>query len=117
MPGWAATGNRFGSLPVVDATEVKHRLEAGASDWQLLDVRDDDEFAAGRVAGARQVFLGELPDRLETLDTTKRYTVMCGSGSRATIAASILARSGFESVDVWLGSFSAWTALDYPVEQ
>lgn len=64
--------------------------------------------AAGSVPGARQAFIGELPEILKKLDRGHRYTVMCGSGSRATIAASLLLRSGFEQVDLYLGSFSAW---------
>jgi hydroxyacylglutathione hydrolase len=35
---------------------------------------------------------------------------MCGSGQRATVAASVLRRAGFDRVDVFLGSMSAWQA-------
>ncbi|HMB38974.1 MAG TPA: rhodanese-like domain-containing protein [Wenzhouxiangellaceae bacterium] len=109
LAGWASAGQAFGSLRVVDTDEVKRRVESDADDWTLLDVRDDDEVEEGSVPGARHAYVGELPEALKELDNGRRYTVMCGSGSRATIAASLLLRDGFEHVDLYLGSFSAWS--------
>ena len=116
LAGWAATGQAFGSLRVLDTAEVKRLVEAGERGWTLLDVRDDDEVEEGRVPGARHAYVGELPDAVEELDSGHRYTVMCGSGSRATIAASLLRRHGFEHVDLYLGSFSAWSGKGLEVE-
>lgn len=116
LAGWASTGQTFGSLRVVDTDEVKRRVESGADGWTLLDVRDDDEVEEGRVPGARNAYVGELPETLESLDTGRHYTVMCGSGSRATIAASLMCRHGFQHVDLYLGSFSAWSGKGLEVE-
>lgn len=116
LAGWAAAGQAFGSLHVVDTGEVKRRVESDADNWTLLDVRDDDEVKAGRVPGARHAYVGELPETLKELDRDRRYTVMCGSGSRATIAASLLLRGGLEQVDLYLGSFAAWSGQDLAVE-
>jgi len=41
---------------------------------------------------------------------------MCGSGSRATIAASLMLRRGFKPVDLYLGSFSAWSGRGLEVK-
>ncbi|NKI36560.1 MBL fold metallo-hydrolase [Wenzhouxiangella sp. XN79A] len=108
LPDWAAAGHRFDRVPVIDTGEVKRRVEQDPPNWVLLDVRDDNELESGRVPGSVHAYVGELPERLETLDRDRDYTVMCGSGSRATIAASLLLRNGFENVDLYLGSFSAW---------
>jgi len=108
LPEWAAAGHRFDRVPVIDTAEVQRRVEGDASDWTLLDVRDDNEFDSGRVPGSIQAWVGELPQRANDLDRDRRYTVMCGSGSRATIAASLLLRQGFVNVDLYLGSFAAW---------
>lgn len=110
LAGWAAAGQAFGSLGVVDTEDVQHRIESAPDDWLLLDVRDDDEVEEGSVPGARHVYVGELPEALKGLDREARYTVMCGSGSRATIAASVMRREGFPRVDLYLGSISAWTS-------
>ncbi|MBL38729.1 MAG: MBL fold metallo-hydrolase [Xanthomonadales bacterium] len=117
LAGWASAGQAFGTLHVVDTDEVKRRVESDADDWTLLDVRDDDEVEEGRVPGARQAYVGELPETLRELDRGRRYTVMCGSGSRATIAASLLLRDGFEQVDLYLGSFAAWSGQGLALEE
>ena len=117
MPEWAAAGQEFRSMPVVDTDEVRQRVEAGAENWKLLDVRDDNEVEDGRIAGSVHAYVGDLPDAAESLDKGAQYTVMCGSGSRATIAASVLARHGFERVDVYLGSFAAWAARGLDIEK
>jgi len=42
------------------------------------------------------------------LDKSRHYTLACGSGKRATVAASYLLAQGFENVDVFIGSMQAW---------
>ncbi len=117
LPAWAAAGESFASLAVVDTETVKRRCEGGDDDWRLLDVRDDNELEDGRVPGALHAYIGELPDSASSVDSGLHCTVMCGSGSRATIAASILRRNGFDRVDVYLGSFAAWAGAGLDVEK
>ncbi len=117
LAAWASAGQPFGSLRVVDTDKVKRRVESDGEDWILLDVRDDDEVKAGRVPGSHHAYVGELPGRLKELDRGFLYTVMCGSGSRATIAASLLLRSGFKRVDLYLGSFAAWSGAGLALEK
>lgn len=110
LPGWAASGRPFRSLPVVDTTEVARRVAGAADGWTLLDVRGRPEVHEGVVAGALPIHLGHLSAALDRLDRDGIYTVMCGSGARATIGASLLHRAGFDRVDVYLGSMGAWKA-------
>lgn len=115
MPGWAARARPFATVPVVDVAQVAGRVETPPEDWTLLDVRGLAEVEGGIVAGARHVYVGELPRRLGELDPRRHYSVMCASGARATIAASVLLRAGFRRVDVFLGSMGAWTAAGHEV--
>lgn len=108
MTGWASGARPFGSVPVVDVDEVARRVDERPNGWTLLDVRDDGEVASGVVDGSEHVYVGKLADHLDELAPGRGYTVMCESGARATIAASILLRAGFEQVDVFLGSMGAW---------
>lgn len=110
MTGWAAQALPFGSVPVVDVREVARRVEAAPNDWTLLDVRKLSEIGDGIVPGAHPVFLGDLPKKCGTLDPEGSYTVMCASGARATIGASVLRCAGFSDVSVFLGSMGAWKA-------
>ncbi|QIL89832.1 MBL fold metallo-hydrolase [Microbulbifer sp. SH-1] len=110
MPGWAAAGRPFRSVPVIDAQEVKTRIGNKRENWVLLDVRDRGEISEGIIKGAETIYVGKLPEQLDRLAKDRNYTVMCASGARATIAASVLLRAGFHNVDVFLGSMGAWRA-------
>lgn len=105
---WVTGGEEFGSVDFVDTATVEQRLNRQPADWQLLDVRGLDEVEAQRMPEATHAYVGELPDKLRQLDRNKAYTVMCGSGQRAAIAASILEAGGYKNLDVYLGSMAAW---------
>jgi hydroxyacylglutathione hydrolase len=105
-----AKGKDFRSMEMVDSGTVEQRLEEGANDWVLLDVRAEDEVEEARIDGSRHIYAGHLNEQWQELDPDCRYTVMCGSGMRATVAASWLETKGFDKVDVYLGSMGAWKA-------
>ncbi len=67
------------------------------------------------ISGARSIHAGHLPDHLDELDRNAQVTTICASGARATIAASVPKRAGFEKVDVFLGPMGAWKASERPV--
>jgi hydroxyacylglutathione hydrolase len=114
MEPWASSGRAFATLPMTSVDTVRARIERPPEGWQLLDVRDDDEVETAAVPAPEgafvHVYAGEIPRRLNELERGRRYTVMCGSGVRATIAASVLQAQGFENLDVFMGSMAAWKA-------
>ncbi len=105
---WVTAGEPFGTIDFIDTQTVEQQLDRQPTDWQLLDVRGLEEVEAEPMPQATHIYVGELPDKLEQLDSSKAYTVMCGSGQRAAIAASVLKRNGYKKVDVYLGSMAAW---------
>ena len=113
LAAWAASGGDFGTMPVLNAEQVHERVENHPDRWTLLDVRNVDEVSNEKIGDAIHVFLGELPAALEELDRSRSYTVMCASGARATIAASVLKKAGFDNVDLFLGSLGAWRKEGY----
>ncbi|MEE4382095.1 MAG: MBL fold metallo-hydrolase [Pseudomonadales bacterium] len=110
LPAWAAGGRAFETIPAVDTETVRARLRGAPEGWTLLDVRGVEEVEAGRIDGSAHRFLGELPRSVDALDRGGHYTVLCGSGARATVAASVLRSAGVERVDAYLGSMGAWKA-------
>lgn len=106
----STTGANIGSLKFVDADYVRARVKDSNEDWMLLDVRSKDEFEEGHIDGAIHKYVGHIKSVMKDLNPDKNYTVMCGSGARATVAASILKANNFENVDVFLGSMGAWKA-------
>jgi hydroxyacylglutathione hydrolase len=112
LPAWAAQAEPFSSLSVINLSEFKSRRNSPPKNWQLLDVRGRGEVEATPIDQGVHHYVGLLLDEAKTLDPEMHYTVMCGSGARATIAASVLLRLGFHHVDVFLGSVGALMAAD-----
>ncbi|SFP93214.1 MBL fold metallo-hydrolase [Tranquillimonas alkanivorans] len=110
MDLWQEEGRPLAQIPQVPV----HELKDAPAEVQRLDVRKQEEWDAGRIPGARHVFLGELPGRLDELDRQRTYATYCASGFRASAAASLLKAHGFEDVRNVPGSWKAWTAAGYP---
>jgi len=92
--------------PTVTAAAVPERAV-------LLDVCEDDEWAAGHASGAVHVPLNELPGRLGELPLGRDIAVICRVGSRSAIAAAYLAQAGWPAVNVADGMFG-WQAAERP---
>ena len=71
---------------------------ASGSDHQLIDVREPHEFAAGSVASAVNIPLGQLPERVGELDPDRPVALLCRSGNRSRHAAAHLTQCGFTDV-------------------
>ncbi|SIT75880.1 MBL fold metallo-hydrolase [Edaphobacillus lindanitolerans] len=79
----------------------------------VLDVRNDSEWASGRMPGAAHHFLGHL--RTEQLPVDRRLLVHCQSGARSAIAASILKARGFSDVEHLAGGFNAYERAGHAI--
>jgi rhodanese-related sulfurtransferase len=81
---------------------------------QLLDVREDDEWSAGHIDGAKHIPLSQLPARLGELDRDRTVVTVCRSGGRAGKAAELLCGSGWtaEAMD---GGMTSWAQAGLPV--
>lgn len=115
MMQWEVGGREFEGVDQVYIGEVKRRLDAG-EELLILDVRSADDFASGHLRGAVNIYLGELPQRLGELPGDVTITTFCGSGARASIAASLLRQNGFERVENCLGSMAACRSTECPLE-
>src|SRR5205085_5826089 len=91
-------------------------LNERKSELQIVDVRSPNEWKKGRIPGARHIFLPELGQRMGELDRAKPTAIYCGSGYRASIAASILRPNGFEKLWNVPGSWEAWQKAGLPIE-
>ena len=80
----------------------------------LLDVREDDEWAAGHAPGARHIPLGELSARAGEVPQGEAVYVICRSGMRSARAAQALAAAGWEAINV-AGGMQDWAAAGRPM--
>lgn len=93
---WPADGAALRSYRVSDFAGLAAALR-DRPDLAVLDARRDDERAAGGVAGSRHIPLHQLADRRDEVPDGEVW-VYCGSGYRASIAASVLDTPGREVV-------------------
>ncbi len=93
--------------------EVSRLVESGEA--QLVDVRTDEEWQAGRIAEARHIPLESLSDQLGELDRSKPVVLYCRGGDRSGSAAQALAASGWEARHLE-GGLSAWAEAGLPLE-
>ena len=98
MEGWRAAGQPVASFDRVDVTEAAEMLSRG-DDVFVLDVRAPGEVEDTPLPGALSRYLPYLADGApDRLDATRPTLVVCGSGYRSAIAASLLVRRGLRPV-------------------
>jgi len=78
----------------METTEILELLDAN-EDLFIIDVREDDEVAQGMIPGAQHIALGTIPDRINELDASKPYIIVCKAGARSANACSYLEAQGF----------------------
>ncbi len=94
----------------IDVQHAARLTEAGHA--LLLDVREDEEWAAGRAPGAEHVPLGSLQPG--EVPTGRPVLALCRSGNRSGKAAQALAAAGVDVRNV-TGGMKAWAAAGLPV--
>lgn len=70
------------SLKTIEPQEVEQLMNEGKS-LNIIDVRENDEVAQGMITNAKHIPLGEVPYRMNELDQTKEYIMVCRSGKRS----------------------------------
>lgn len=116
MTAWRSEGREVQRVERIDPGELARRVES-ADPPLVLDVRDQDEFAAAHIPGSLHIPYGELAARLDQLPRNGAIAAVCSGGKRSGLAASILQREGFGQVaHVGDGGISTWSRQGNPVE-
>jgi rhodanese-related sulfurtransferase len=96
----------------IDREEARKLISEGA---QLLDVRADHEWEAGRIAGAKHLPLAELGQRTEEIDRERPVILYCRGGTRSTMATAALTEAGYDAVKLGEGVVG-WEKEGLPLE-
>lgn len=92
-----------------DVPAVRRMLaDAGPGEYEVLDVRQDREYAEMHLPGARLIPLGDLPARHAELDPDRPVLVYCRTGPRSMAAAKLLEGWDFSHVAILEGGIAAW---------
>lgn len=111
MQAWGKSGRDLVTMDVVDVHRLKELASSGQVD--ILDVRQPAEWSEGHIEGATFVTGAEVPERLDDIPSTRPVAVVCGSGYRSSVAASVLAAHHRRVLTV-PGGMGSWRAAGYP---
>lgn len=91
-------------VPQVDPGRGEELITGGA---YLLDVREDDEWAAGHAPSAVHVRLSQVPSELAAMPSERTVVAVCRAGGRSQQAATFLREQGIDAVNL-AGGMQAW---------
>jgi len=97
----------------IQIEELKKRMDEGEK-LTIIDVREEYEFDEFNI-GAKLIPLGELPDRIDELDSFKNQEIIlhCRSGARSGRAKEYLLSEGFTNPRNLIGGMVAWQSAGY----
>ena len=99
--------------------ELREKIDAEDEEFELLDVREMDEWDDARITGARFLSKGIIEREIENEvpDLEKEIILYCAGGYRSVLAADNLNRMGYHDVKSLKGGFRAWTEAGHPIEK
>jgi molybdopterin/thiamine biosynthesis adenylyltransferase/rhodanese-related sulfurtransferase/molybdopterin converting factor small subunit len=92
----------------IDPTEVKAKMDRG-DQFVLIDVREPHEYQICSIPNAKLIPLGDLPKRVNELDSADEIIAHCKSGMRSAKAVEFLKQAGFRKVRNMKGGILAWS--------
>jgi rhodanese-related sulfurtransferase len=98
-------------VPGVSAIEAQELVNADA---MLLDVREDDEWAAGHAPQAVHMAMSRISREFETLPKERTIVCVCHVGARSAAVVAALNHAGWRAVNVD-GGMEAWVDAGLPV--
>src|SRR5512133_3373003 len=117
MTSWREDQLRVARIPRMTVPELHERWEDGPP-LQVLDVRELSEWQSGHIPGAVHTPYHDIHALPEGVDADVPVAVICASGQRAAVGASLLARHGArEVVHVVDGGVGAWGRAGWPLEK
>ena len=98
--------------------DVHDRLSRGEQ-FLLFDVREESEFAAGHLPGAKPLGKGIIERDIEATvpDPDTEIVLYCGGGFRSALAADNLQKMGYSNVISMDGGFRGWKEAGHPIEK
>lgn len=112
MVAWAVAGFKSTHIELTSAEDL-HDMITGTTSFVLLDVRTPVEYADTHIEGAINIPVADLRTRHPELNKDKTTVLMCSSGNRSTLGASILKQHGFNDVYNVAGGLSGYSAAGY----
>jgi rhodanese-related sulfurtransferase/glyoxylase-like metal-dependent hydrolase (beta-lactamase superfamily II) len=117
MTAWRAEDREAARIERLRAADLHARAEEDDS-LQILDVRERDEWERGHIPDSIHVPYHDIHSMPDAVDASRPVAVVCASGQRSAVAASLVARFGGERVvHVVDGGVGTWERAGHPVER
>lgn len=94
-------------IPEITAREVKTLMDE-KEPFVLIDVREPHEYQICRIPGSKLIPLGEIPKRMNELNSADQIVVHCKVGLRSAQAVDLLRKAGFRKIHNLKGGILAW---------
>lgn len=100
----------------VDSNEARSILESDTAGTVVVDVRREDEWITGHIAGARHIPIDDLADRIDEVPRDKRLLFICAMGVRSGLACEVAASMGYATENLYNieDGTPAWIAAGHP---
>jgi len=112
MMAWRTAGKELVHMPQWTVWELHEHLER-ETDLYVLDVRQPREWSEGHIHHATFITGAELPNRIDEVPKERPVAVVCGSGYRSAVAASLLRHHGWHNIINVLGGMEGWMAAGF----
>jgi len=106
-----------GNIRECTVADVQQRIARG-DQLTLLDVREESEYDAGHLPGAKWLGKGIIERDIEAVvpDPDTELVLYCGGGFRSALAADNLQKMGYTNIISMDGGFRGWTEAGYQIE-
>lgn len=117
IEAWREAGGELDQIPELSVAELHDALNGGSAKVQLVDVREPAEWEGDHIPGAIHIPFYRLADQVEQIDAARPVALVCGSGERSIVGASILKAHGVTDAQNVAGGMSAWNAAHLPTRR
>ncbi len=111
LSGW-----KDGGMPLSEVQEITpDQLYSQQDRWTVIDVREPYEWQSGTIKNSLKIPMNDLPAKLEELNHSEKYAVVCAHGNRSEVSALFLADRGHTAATL-VGGMYRWLSEQLPVE-
>ncbi|NLE08184.1 MAG: MBL fold metallo-hydrolase [Dehalococcoidales bacterium] len=113
VTNWATAGYQIDHLHIVSTENLYRRISEGSDPLTLVDVRTPLEFADTHIEGAVNIPSPDLRTRYQEISPDKPVYLICSTGNRSSLAASILKQRGFKEIYNVAGGMTGYSAAGH----
>ena len=112
---WAKAALPLEHVQLLSVEELETKIKKGAA-FTLVDVRAQKEYQTEHISGALNIPVPDLRTRYKEINPRTPVAVICNTGHRSSLGASLLKQCGFKDVYNVAGGMTAYSAAGYAGE-